>query len=63
MNVALNRRTLLKAGGALVVLSRYCPVAAQEAAAPATSPKLPGSLNERRFLDSWIRVDADARAN
>jgi CO/xanthine dehydrogenase Mo-binding subunit len=60
MSVSLNRRTLLQAGGALVVSFSILPAAAQETAAPAPkSPKLPGSLDENRFLDSWIRIDAD----
>ncbi len=60
MSVSLNRRILLKAGGALVVSFSVLPATGQEAAAPApTPPKLPGSLDEDRFLDSWIRIDAD----
>lgn len=60
MNVTLNRRTLLKAGGALVVSFSILPAAAQETAAP-TPPELPGSLDEDRFLDSWIRIDAQGK--
>ena len=62
MTVHLDRRTLLKAGGALIVSFSLQPALAQEAAQPPPeSPKLPGSLNEARFLDSWIRIDAQGK--
>ncbi|MGE0239216.1 MAG: molybdopterin cofactor-binding domain-containing protein [Parvibaculaceae bacterium] len=62
MTLELNRRSLLTGGGALIVSFPLLPAAAQEAPQPETaSPKLPGSLDKTRFLDSWIRIDAEAR--
>jgi nicotinate dehydrogenase subunit B len=59
MTVAMNRRSLLAGTGALVVFFSLKPVLGQEAALPAPEkPKLPGSLDENRFLDGWIRIDA-----
>ena len=54
----LSRRNVLKAGGALVVAFSIPGAFAQEAPPAAPKPKLPGSLNEDRVLDSWIRIDA-----
>jgi nicotinate dehydrogenase subunit B len=62
MSALMNRRGLLQASGALVVsFSMAGFVRAQEAAAPAVPepPKLPGSLDDNRFLDAWIRIGAD----
>ena len=60
----ISRRSVLAGTGALVftyaalgrALAQDAPAAAPQA---ASAPKLPGSLNEAPFLDSWIRVDAD----
>ena len=49
MNAMLSRRTLLAAGGGLVVAFS---LRAQE-------PKRPGSLKETPSLDAWIRVAPD----
>jgi nicotinate dehydrogenase subunit B len=54
----ISRRSLLAAGGVLVVgfsLSPMTRLAAQ------TGAKLPGDLNATPFLDSWIRIDADGK--
>jgi CO/xanthine dehydrogenase Mo-binding subunit len=51
MNAVLSRRTLLAAGGGLVVAFS---LRAQE-------PVRPGSLKETPILDAWIRVAADGR--
>jgi nicotinate dehydrogenase subunit B len=62
MTIAINRRSLLAGSGALIVSFSLKPALGQEAAQPAPEkPKLPGSLDENRFLDSWIRVDAEGR--
>jgi nicotinate dehydrogenase subunit B len=61
----LSRRSVLAGTGALVVsfslLSRALAqeAAPAEAAAAPEPPKLPGSLDDARFLDAWIRIDAD----
>lgn len=61
----ITRRGLLAGTGALVVSFSVANALAQEPAhqpaapAPAKPPALPGSLNTNRFLDSWIRIDAD----
>jgi CO/xanthine dehydrogenase Mo-binding subunit len=60
----LNRRSVLAGTGALIfsyssvgrVLAQQPPANGQQA---ASAPKLPGSLKDTTFLDSWIRVDAD----
>jgi nicotinate dehydrogenase subunit B len=62
----LTRRTLLAAGGSLVVAFSLRPraVAAQEPGAQGPKndgPKLPGSLDKAPLLDSWIRIDADGK--
>ncbi|WP_207462850.1 molybdopterin cofactor-binding domain-containing protein [Azospirillum sp. SYSU D00513] len=57
---ALTRRAFLAAGSGLVVSFAMLPPAfAQEGgSAPAPwEPKLPGSLSNDPFLDSWIRID------
>ncbi len=55
--VALSRRQVLVAGGALIVSFSLGPADAQ--APQPTSPPLPGSLKQTPMLDSWIRIDAD----
>jgi nicotinate dehydrogenase subunit B len=60
------RRQLLQGGGALVVsfaiarrLHAVEAVAQTTDTPPAPTPELPGSLKTARYLDAWIRVDAD----
>src|SRR5690349_2284332 len=55
----LTRRGLLLSGGALVVSFSIAPALAQEATTAPKPVKLPGSLDENRSLDSWIRIDGD----
>ena len=52
---ATSRRGFLKAGALTIAfsLSPFNPVAAQSAARPA----LPGSLNNNRRLDGWLRIN------
>ena len=64
----ITRRGLLAGAGALVVSFSAVNALAQEPApatpAPAVPPKpptLPGALDQARFLDSWIRIDADSK--
>ena len=64
----LDRRNVLWGGGALTVQFALAgPLAAQDATevqGPKAAPvgqKLPGSLTETPFLDSWIRVAGDGR--
>lgn len=59
MNMPINRRAVLTGGGALIVSFSLRPAPAQEPT--PESPKLPGSLDETRFLDSWIRIDAEGK--
>ena len=57
----LDRRRLLKGGGALIVSFSLTNALAQDQSplpAPA-APKPPGSLSTTPYLDSWIRIDAD----
>jgi nicotinate dehydrogenase subunit B len=64
---AVSRRSVLVGTGALIVSFTVAPrVLAQEAATPPPEPApapepptLPGSLEDARFLDSWIRIDAE----
>ena len=56
MKTDLSRRDFLKAGSALVVAFSLAPEFAFGQAKPAA---LPGSLNNNRMLDSWLRIDAD----
>ena len=55
------RRGVLAGGGALILSFSLLRGVAQEAPRrPHRSrPKLPGSLDDAPFLDSWIRIDAD----
>jgi CO/xanthine dehydrogenase Mo-binding subunit len=62
MALPLNRRSLLAGGGALIVSFSMQPALGQEQTQPAPAkPKLPGSLDKERFLDSWIRIDATGK--
>lgn len=53
------RRRFFKQGGALAVAFSLAPnLLAQNAASPAAAPPpLPGSLNNNRRLDAWLRID------
>ncbi|MGQ7794471.1 molybdopterin cofactor-binding domain-containing protein [Faunimonas sp. B44] len=58
----ISRRAVLAGTGALVVGFSIAGAALAQDSAPAAQPappKLPGSLKDSPFLDSWIRVDAD----
>jgi CO/xanthine dehydrogenase Mo-binding subunit len=59
--VGLDRRRVLAGGGALIVSFSLgnAFAQAQNPAAAAPPPNLPGSLKGAPFLDSWIRIDAD----
>ncbi|MCA6126239.1 xanthine dehydrogenase family protein molybdopterin-binding subunit [Bradyrhizobium sp. WSM 1704] len=57
--VILDRRSVLAGGGALIVSFSLRGAAAQEQ--KAQGPKLPGSLANSPYLDSWLRIDADGR--
>jgi nicotinate dehydrogenase subunit B len=58
----ISRRALIKAGGAFVVSFSSLPSVLAQGAAETPqgekAPKLPGSLRETPFLDSWIRLDS-----
>jgi len=54
----VSRRRFLKRTGGLVVAFNLLGSAAVLAQAPA-KPKLPGSLDRYRRLDSWLRINAD----
>jgi nicotinate dehydrogenase subunit B len=68
-NTILSRRSVLAGTGALIVsFSSASRVLAQDplepqniGRVPNVAPKLPGSLADAPFLDSWIRIDADGR--
>jgi CO/xanthine dehydrogenase Mo-binding subunit len=68
IDLRVSRRSVLAGSGALVVsfslvsraLAQQNAPAAPAQAAPEP-PKLPGSLDDTRFLDSWIRIDADGK--
>ncbi|HEX4709392.1 molybdopterin cofactor-binding domain-containing protein [Phenylobacterium sp.] len=58
---ATSRRSLLGAGGALVVAFSLAPRAFTQEGGPGpkpVEPGLPGSLKTAPFLDAWIKVDA-----
>src|SRR5262249_54018052 len=57
----MDRRRLLKGGGALIVSFSLTGAFAQDQGPPAAvpAPKPPGSLATSPYLDSWIRIDAD----
>lgn len=59
---SLSRRSLLRTGGALVLGFSLAPrlaFADSEEAKVANSGKLPGSLSDTPYLDSWIRIGED----
>ncbi|MFZ3321025.1 MAG: molybdopterin cofactor-binding domain-containing protein [Usitatibacter sp.] len=55
------RREFLQQSGALVVSFAISSRALAQMAANPVKGKLPGSLNQAPWLDSWIRIDADNR--
>src|SRR5258708_39779532 len=55
----LTRRQFGQTVGSLVVAFSVAPHLAAAADAP---PRLPGSLNNNRMLDAWLRIDADGTA-
>jgi nicotinate dehydrogenase subunit B len=65
----VSRRTVLTGAGALVVsFSMLSRGLAQQTVQPVPQPMpsaepatLPGSLNDTRFLDAWIRIDASGK--
>jgi nicotinate dehydrogenase subunit B len=57
MTHTLTRRGVLASGGALIVSFALDPRGFAQDQHQAV--KLPGSLNTSRFLDAWIRVDAE----
>src|SRR5882757_10188948 len=56
MKPSLSRRDFLRTGSALVISFSLVPELAFGQAKPAS---LPGSLNNNRMLNAWLRVDAD----
>src|SRR6266481_7552879 len=52
--VMISRRQFLKSSGALVIGFHLAPELALAQASPA---RLPGSLNNNRMLDAWLRID------
>ena len=61
MNVALNRRDFAKGVGGIVLAFTLDPARAQPQNAPSQK-KLPGSLDNNRMLDAWIRINPDGSA-
>jgi CO/xanthine dehydrogenase Mo-binding subunit len=59
--VILDRRRVLKGGGALIVSFSLSDAFAQDVPAVAAASSPPGSLKTSPFLDSWIRIGADGR--
>ena len=58
--VILDRRHVLKGGGALIISFSLTRAFAQDPTVPAAAPPSPpGSLKNSPYLDSWIRIDAD----
>ena len=58
----ITRRSVIAGAGGLVVGFSLGRAFAQElppAMPPAAPVSLPGSLDDERFLDSWIRIDPD----
>ena len=55
------RREFLQQSGALVVSFALSGRAWAQMAAKPVKGKLPGSLNQAPWLDSWIRIDANNR--
>ena len=57
----LSRRTFLKHSGVVVAtFSLAGPAAIAQQAAPVRAP-LPGSLNTKRMLDGWIRINTNGK--
>jgi nicotinate dehydrogenase subunit B len=57
MNASLNRRDFAKGlGGLVLAFTLDLPALAQD------KPKLPGSLDNNRMLDAWIRINPDGTA-
>jgi nicotinate dehydrogenase subunit B len=54
----ISRRRFSQAVGSLIVTFSLAP----RLAAAADAPRLPGSLNNNRMLDAWLRIDADGSA-
>jgi CO/xanthine dehydrogenase Mo-binding subunit len=54
----ITRRNVLAGTGALIVSFSILPRSLAQESAPEP-PKLPGSLDDARLLDAWIRIDAD----
>lgn len=57
--LATTRRSFLRGGGALVVSFSIYGMAQAQQEGEAEGAELPGSLDDARMLDSWIRVDPD----
>ena len=58
--VILDRRHVLKGGGALIISFSLTRAFAQDQTVPAAAPPSPpASLKNSPYLDSWIRIDAD----
>ncbi|WGR68630.1 MULTISPECIES: molybdopterin cofactor-binding domain-containing protein [unclassified Bradyrhizobium] len=57
--LTIDRRRVLIGSGALIVSLSLGRASAQEQTS-AGAPNLPGSLAKAPYLDSWIRIDADA---
>jgi nicotinate dehydrogenase subunit B len=55
MKTDLSRRDFLKTGSALVIAFSLAP----DASGQAKPASLPGSLNNNRMLNAWLRIDAD----
>jgi len=56
-SAALDRREFFRQGGALVVGFTLASAGLAQQLAPR--PQLPGSLNNNRMLDGWLRINAD----
>ncbi len=62
MTAHVNRRSLLAGGGALMVFfSMQSALGQEQTQLTPEKPKLPGSLDNARLLDSWIRIDAEGK--
>lgn len=57
-HVKMTRRQFGQAAGSLVISFSLVP----RLAAAADAPHLPGSLNNNRMLDAWIKIEADGSA-
>jgi CO/xanthine dehydrogenase Mo-binding subunit len=57
-NFDLQRRDFLKHGGAIVVAFSLIPAVLAQQPVPKPAP-LPGSLNNNRMLESWLRINPD----